>query len=421
MQSLGRALDTVFLSPDKPLSQVNLFSLLDHQKLLQWNKKYPESVDRLVHEMFEDMVAAKPQATAVAAWDSEVTYQQLDRLTMRLAIKLQTMHVEAETIVALCFEKSVWAIVAMLGVLRAGAAFLHIDPKHPTARQQAMISTTAARIILCSEKTCGIVSGCGPEIISLDALPSPINLGPRNAAYIVSTSGSTGIPKSIVLEHASLCTSVTAQAEAMAVNVESRILQYAAYTFDVSVGDIFTALTHGACVCVPSEWERAQDLAGAINHLEVNQACLTSTVASLLTPTDVPKLKKLTLGGEPASKQCIELWSGKVALKNVYGPAECTVWCVIQQNASSEIPASNIGRGIGARTWIVHPENHNQLMPVGAVGELLIEGPLVARRYINDPERSVAVFLERSPSWLASFGPAAISKSILQDGRFGQV
>lgn len=107
VQSLGRALDTVFLSPDKPLSQVNLFSLLDHQKLLQWNKKYPESVDHLVHEMFEDMVAAKPQATAVAAWDSKVTYQQLDRLTMRLAIKLQTMHVEAETIVALCFEKSV--------------------------------------------------------------------------------------------------------------------------------------------------------------------------------------------------------------------------------------------------------------------------------------------------------------------------
>jgi amino acid adenylation domain-containing protein len=420
VQSLGRALDTVFLSPDKPLSQINLFSLLDHQKLLQWNKKYPESVDRLVHEMFEDMVAAKPQATAVVAWDAEVTYQQLDRLTMRLAIKLQTMHVEAETIVALCFEKSVWAIVAMLGVLRAGAAFLHIDPKHPTARQQATISTTTARIILCSEKTCGIVSGCGPEIISLvvdrkmfaqepdhkqAALPSPTNLGPRNVAYIVSTSGSTGLPKSIVVEHASLCTSVTAQAEAMAVNVESRILQYAAYTFDVSIGDVFTALTHGACVCVPSEWERSQDLASAINHLEVNQACLTSTVASLLTPTDVPKLRKLTLGGEPASKQCIELWSGKVALKNVYGPAECTVWCVIQQNASSEIPASNIGHGIGARTWIVHPENHNQLMPVGAVGELLIEGPLVARGYINDPERSAAVFLERPPSWLASFGP----------------
>nr|QUF61542.1 NRPS [Pyrenophora dematioidea] len=419
-QLLERALDTTFLSPDIPLSQINLFSILDHQKLLQWNHQYPQSVNRLVHEMFEDMVAARPQATAVAAWDGEVTYQQLDRLSTRLAIKLQTIDLQPESIVALCFEKSVWAIVAMLGVLRAGGAFLHIDPKHPTARQQAMISTTAARIILCSEQTRDTVSRFDSESLSLVvdrkmfaqepdhkqvALPSPNNLGPRNAAYIVCTSGSTGLPKAIVVEHVSLCTSVTAQAEAMAVGGESRILQYAAYTFDVSVGDVFTALTHGACVCIPSDWERTQDLVGAINRLDVNQACLTSTVASFLTPMNVPKLQKLTLGGEPASKQCIDLWSGKVALKNVYGPAECTVWCVIQKNASSEIPASNIGRGIGARTWIVHPENHNQLMPIGAVGELLIEGPLVARGYLNDAERTTAVFLERAPSWLATFGP----------------
>jgi len=419
-QSLERALHTIFLNSHIPLSQVNLFSILDHQKLLQWNLRCPQPVGRLMHEMFEDAVAATPHATAVAAWDGEVTYRQLGRLSFRLAAKLQGMHVGPENIVALCFEKSVWAIVAMLGVLRAGAAFLHIDPKHPPARQQATMKTTGAHLLLCSEQTRDVVVRCGLEDSSLVidrktfaqepdhkqvTSLSPTSLRPTNAAYIVCTSGSTGLPKAIIVEHASLCTSVTAQAEAMGVTLESRVLQYAAYTFDVSVGDIFTALSHGACVCVPSDWERTHDLAGAINRLDVNQACLTSTVASLLTPADVPKLQKLTLGGEPASKQCVDVWSGKVALKNVYGPAECTIWCVIQPNASSEILPSNIGHGIGARAWIVHPEDHSQLMPVGSVGELLIEGPLVARGYLNDPERTAAVFLEQPPSWLATFGP----------------
>ncbi len=110
----------------------------------------------------------------------------------------------------------------------------------------------------------------------------------------------------------------------MAVTRNSRVLQEAAYTFDVNVGYIFAAQTHGGCVGVPCDWERAQDLTGDIKHPNVNQARLTSTVANLLTLTDVPKLRKLTLGGEPTSKQCIDPWSGKVALNDVYGPAERT-------------------------------------------------------------------------------------------------
>ncbi|KAE8408475.1 hypothetical protein BDV37DRAFT_295954 [Aspergillus pseudonomiae] len=374
--------------------------------LLQWNSYCPDPVDRLVQEMFQDVVAATPEASAVAAWDGELNYRELDRLSSRLAGVLQSdFGVVSETIVALCFEKSVWAIVAMLAVVKAGGAFLHIDPQHPPARHQAMIKSTASKLFLCSEQTRDKVVRSVPDCPSLvihremfaaqpdhaqqDTVISSGNLGPTNAAYVVCTSGSTGTPKAIVVEHVSLCSSVTAQAKAMDITAGSRVLQYAAYTFDVSIGDIFAALTHGACICIPSNWERAHDLSGAINRLGVNQACLTSTVASLLTPVEVPKLKKLTLG----------------ALKNIYGPAECTVWCIIQPDVSSGTAVSNIGHAIGARAWIVHPENHDRLMPIGAVGELLIEGPLVARGYLNDPVKTNAVFLAQPPIWLASFGP----------------
>ncbi|CAG8327518.1 unnamed protein product [Penicillium salamii] len=421
-RALENAIHAIFLTPNLEIGNLNLFNIWDHQQILEWNSHYPEETNRLVHDLFKDEVDARPDAHAVAAWDGELTYRELDRLSSRLAGTLQkSFGVTPEIVVALCFEKSVWAIVAMLAVVKAGGVFLHVDPNHPAVRQQAMIKTTAAQLMLCSNQTRSVISQSIPGLASMvidrktfsvepdhthqEAFISSQVLSPKNSAYVVCTSGSTGIPKAIVVEHSSLSTSVKAQANAMEIMPGSRVLQYAAYTFDVSVGDIFTALTCGACICIPSEWERSHDLAGAINRLNVNQACLTSTVASILSPAEVPGLEKLTLGGEPATQQCVNIWSGHVALKNVYGPAECTIWCVIQPDLSQDISVSNIGHGIGSRTWIVHPDNHDRLMPVGAVGELLIEGPLVAREYLNDSAKSEAVFLSKPPAWLASFGP----------------
>ena len=132
------------LSQTTTISQLDLLSPADHEKLLEWNQNYPESIDRLVHEMFQDIVVKTPHAAAVASWDGELTYRELDRLSSRIAGILQKDHnVGTEDIIALCFEKSVWAIVAMIAVLKSGSAFLHIDPKHPPSRHQALLSTTA--------------------------------------------------------------------------------------------------------------------------------------------------------------------------------------------------------------------------------------------------------------------------------------
>ncbi|CAG8038857.1 unnamed protein product [Penicillium olsonii] len=432
-RALESALQAVFLTPNIEVRNLSLFNIWDHQQILEWNSHYPEKTDCLIYELFKDQVDARPDAPAVSAWDGELTYRELGRLSTRLAGTLQNeFGVASEKIVVLCFEKSVWAIVAMLAVVKAGGAFLHVDPQHPAARQRAMVDTTAARLVLCSENTHSLVMesdlGCHLMVIDRKTFSAELDhaqqetavscqgISPENAAYVVCTSGSTGTPKAILVEHASLSTSVKAQADAMGIMPESRVLQYAAYTFDVSVGDIFTALTHGACVCIPSDWERSHDLSGAINRLKVNQACLTSTVASILTPSEVPSLKQLTLGGEPATQQCVNIWSEKVVLRNVYGPAECTIWCVIQPELSAHTPVSNIGHGIGSRTWIVHPENHDRLMPVGGVGELLIEGPLVARGYLNDLAKTDEVFLSKPPSWLASFGPTPCETRFYKTG-----
>jgi amino acid adenylation domain-containing protein len=219
-----------------------------------------------------------------------------------------------------------------------------------------------------------------------------------NSAFVVYTSGSTGKPKGVVLEHASVCTSVQAHGTALEIGPKSRVLQFAAYIFDISIQDIFTTLMRGGCVCVPSERDRVNDLAGAINRMGVNCACITPTVASLLRPSDVPGLKKLTLAGEAVTKEVIDIWSGLEKLNNCYGPAESTIYCAWNGAVGKTGMPSNIGRGLASLLWVTQPADHNQLVPVGCVGELLLEGPLLAREYLNDSEKTMASFIE-DPTW----------------------
>ena len=167
---------------------------------------------------------------------------------------------------------------------------------------------------------------------------------------------------------------------------ESRFLQFAAYSFDVSLGDIFTTLIFGGFVCIPSEQQRIADLAGAINTMNVNQACLTSSVARTIQPCDCPGLKALSLGGEGLSNDVVSAWADYTHLLNTYGPAECTIWCACTVQLSTGSDRTNIGRGVGARLWIV--ENDDTLSPIGCVGEIVVEGPVVAKGYLNDKEKT---------------------------------
>lgn len=269
------------------------------------------------------------------------------------------MGVGSDMIVPLCFEKSQWAVVAMLGVWKVGAAYVCLDPSHPEVRRQSILRAVDASVVMSSMAHAGMFTGSHLRVMIIRAhdvdgglpLSTPRSIVPtQSAAYIFFTSGSTGEPKGVVVEHRSLCTSIRGQGQAMEVKPGSRYLQYAAYTFDVSVGDIFTKLTHGGCLCIPSEAERQNDLPRAMERMQVNQACLTPTVASLIQPSEVPSLKYLALGGEPPSKQNVATWADAVTLSNVYGPTECTVWSVINPKIKSCEDASNIGRGIGATT-----------------------------------------------------------------------
>ncbi|KAH1916160.1 Nonribosomal peptide synthetase 8, partial [Aspergillus fumigatus] len=217
-------------------------------------------------------------------------------------------------------------------------------------------------------------------------------------AYIAFTSGSTGEPKGIVVPHRSIATSMREHGPATRVDTETRALQFASYTFDMSFQEMFTTLTHGGCVCVPSEAERWNDLAGAMERLGVNWAKLTPTVVRLLHPEQVPSLRTLVVGGEPITQDIIQTWAHRVDLIVSYGPAEASIMAAVSDPLAPTALPRVIGRQVGGTLHVVDAGNHDRLVEGSGEGELLIEGPILATGYLKDQSRTDATFII-DPKW----------------------
>lgn len=200
------------------------------------------------------------------------------------------------------------------------------------------------------------------------------------------------------MEHGPFCSSSRDHCKALGINQNSRVMQFAAYTYDVSMGEILSTLIQGGCICVPSEEDRLSRLAMSINTLRADWIFLTPTVAALLRPEQVPGLKTMVLGGEHATVENFKTWASHLHLINSYGPAECAIWCACAPGVSPDSNASNIGNRVGASLWIVDASNPDKLAPIGCVGELVVEGPTLAREYLNDATKTAAAFIE-NPKW----------------------
>lgn len=366
-------------------------------------------MDESLVGLFARQVGLQPEAPAVCACDGNLSYAELDELSLKLAGEIVQRGVKDGDVVALCFEKSALAVVTMLAVLRAGASFVHLGVSTPVRRREQILAACSATLFLVDASNeaslddhvslaglCVDLPFIASLAVSLTPLPS---VSPQHVAATTFTSGSTGLPKGIVVEHGSIATSCEAMASRFDIGPHTRILQFASYTFDASVGDIFYGLARGACVCCPSEDERVNSLAAAARRMQVNWAFLTPSVLSLLKPCDIPSLRRLLLGGEPPAPDHVWLWAKSVSLHLVMGPAECAIYCAGSDAVVPGQDTSTFGRAAGCRMWVVDPEDHTKLAPFGCPGELVIEGRIVARGYLNDDDRTKSVFFT-DVTWL---------------------
>jgi len=404
-----RALENIVYNAKRRITELDFLSSQHMQQIQSWNTM-PPAINDCVHNVITSWVTCTPDSPAICGFDGAYTYAELAAVTDRLAHHLVNLGVGPEVFVPTCFDKSVYAIVAMLSVLKAGGAAVPLDAKHPQPALQTRLEDASAKIVLTTAARAEKFEGLAPHVVVVDSTllerlplctgPACTSVQPHNPCFVIFTSGSTGRPKGVVLEHSAMVTSAEAHGSKLGFGPGSRVLQFASYTFDNSLEEMFTSLQRGACVCVPSEDQRVNDLPGAVAAMNVNFMDLTPTVAMLLSPSDVPSLKTLGLGAEPLTKALIETWRPHVCVYGQYGPSEASInsaW----RDFTSGGEATNIGKAIGSVSWVINPDNRDRLMPIGAKGELLIEGPILSRGYLNDPQKTALAFIQ-DPEWAYS-------------------
>lgn len=370
---------------------------------------------RQAHEIIQAHAIAKPSAQAVNSWDGDLTYAELDDMASRFAYHLAHHYqMRPGSLVPLYFEKSKWVLVALLAVLKTGGGFVLLDVSQPSTRTAGVVRQTKSPLILTSSanseacraftNTVIVVEDAAIPRLPQRVLGAPQDLqvvSPDSVAYAIFTSGSTGDPKGVLIEHSHLVTSSTHHGGAMGFSNKTRTLQFASYTFDACILEMMTTLLHGGTVCIPSEWERQNDLANAMTRLRVTCAFFTPSLLRSICLDGVHTLDTLMVGGEKVPSSVVEQWAFKVRLMLVYGPTETTVACFILEAHAQSYQAGDLGRPVGCRAWVVRPDNVNKLVNRGEVGELIIEGPIVARGYLGDPLKTARSFIP-NPSWMSS-------------------
>jgi amino acid adenylation domain-containing protein len=397
---------------------------VDLRDILTWNAGVFASTHGFVDDLISQTMKRQPSAQAVNAWDGELNYGELDSMSTQLARHLIGLGIGPEVVVPLCFEKSVWTPVAMLAVMKARGASVALDVSQPEDRLRVIVEKVRPSVILSSTSTMNLAAGlyAGAAVIAVDrdflesfqplqrgqSLQHHLPSDPGNLLYLVCTSGSTGIPKAVAITHANMRSAFTHQSKVIGFTTRSRVLDLSSYAFDVAWYNVLHTFHTGAVLCIPRQGD---DVSKAIISLKPNFLDCTPTVASLLNDEAMRCLDTVELLGEVAHPDLITKVRDGRTCRNVYGPSECTTFACVSEDFRHP---THIGYGFGARTWIVDPSGHH-LAPVGTVGELWLEGPIVGRGYYNDEERTQQVFVD-NPSWMIPEGSEDVCRRVYRTG-----
>jgi len=365
--------------------------------------KYDSSV--CIHDLFEEQVLAMPDKIAVEFESQAITYNQLNEKSNQLAHLLLNKHdIKPDTLIALCVERSIDMIVAILGVLKAGAAYVAIDPDYPKARINYILEDAEPALILTHKSLITALAlpavksicldGQCYESYSTDNISSEtLGLISSNLAYVIYTSGSTGQPKGVLLEHGGAVNLAHSQKKSFSVTSQSRVLQFASVSFDAATFEWIMALVNGACLYICSQQQRQSNqlLQSLLKDKKITHATLPPALLSCLEFELDYAFKALIVAGESCEVGVAEQWSSHYNMYNAYGPSETTV-CASYAKLSPNNPIS-IGKSLD-NTYLFIFNFDGTLAPLGAVGELYIGGDGLARGYLNKPELTKEKFVD---------------------------
>jgi amino acid adenylation domain-containing protein len=337
--------------------------------------------------------ARTPEAVALVEGTTVVRYAELQARVNQVAHYLRTLGVGPEVRVALWLERSVAQMVALLGVLQAGGAFVPLDPQDPPERVAGVLADAQAPVLITQARLAGrLPAERGTLVWCVDeewgeAARQPTTdpasgvLAPTQAAYVVYTSGSTGRPKGVVATHGSVCALAAAQIARFGVALGTRVVQLVSPAFDAAVSDWTSALLRGGCLVLAPTGLAGPALTAWLREMAVAVAALPPGVLAVTPADDLPQLHTVVTGGEPVSATVAARWRAGRRLLNVYGTTEATVASTAGEVTDGPI---TIGQPLAhAQTYVV--DGHDQPVPVGVAGELVIGGAGVARGYLHAP------------------------------------
>ena len=402
---LARLLEEACEAPDEPIGSLAILSAEESRRLQDWSGRTRELAPLTLAEMVQAHAAARPHAAAVVLDNATVGYADLDARANRLAHLLRSRSIGAGAIVATVLPRSLDLVVAHLAIVKAGAAYLPIDPNHMAGRSAFVFEEAAPAAVLTHAALLPQLAGishCLPldsaetaAAVAAQPNDAPVHaqpVHPQDAAYVIYTSGSTGVPKGVVVPHAGLNSLGTSMAERLAIGPDSRVLQFSSSGFDASVMDQLMAFHAGAALVVPAAAQLlGTDLAELIASREISHALIPPAALATVPHGEFPHLQTLVVGGEACPAELAARWSQGRRMVNAYGPTEITICASMSEPMSAEAPPS-IGRPVwNTRMYVL--DDNLQPVPPGVAGELYIAGSGVARGYLNRPLLSAERFI----------------------------
>ncbi|MGI8501707.1 MAG: non-ribosomal peptide synthetase [Hassallia sp.] len=405
-------LSAIVANPEERITNLPLLSEAElHQVLVEWNNTqtdYPQ--DKCIHQLFEEKVQQYPDSIAVNFANKQLTYQELNTCSNKLAHHLQKIGVGSEVLVGICISQSIEMIIGLLGILKAGGAYVPLDPSYPEERLNFMLEDTQVSVLLTQENLLKHFEGFSNQIISIDKdwevitqekeenLKSDLNSD--NLAYVIYTSGSTGKPKGVAVPHKAV-NRLVCNTNYIKLSPSDKIAQASNTSFDAATFEIWGALLNGAQLVGISKDVilSPHEFALQLREKGINVLFLTTALFQQIA-RDVPQtfatLKYLLFGGETVDTRWIKKihkYGAPKHLIHVYGPTESTTFSsyyyVEELPSASSFP---IGRPI-TNTQIYILDAHLQPVSIGVTGELYIGGEGLAREYLNRTELTAEHFI----------------------------
>ncbi|MCP5063073.1 MAG: amino acid adenylation domain-containing protein [Ignavibacteriae bacterium] len=400
-------LNSIATNPEQTISNLPMFNLLEQEKIIKkWNNNVKNILpNNNVVVLFEKQVNTYPNAKAVVYKQGYLTYSELNKRSNKLAHYLTNKGIGVEDLIGICIDRSYEMIISILGILKAGATFVPLDPEYPKDRLSYMIHDANLSFILTNEKTAKSIPKNGAEFIIMDTgwlsieKENSENISVKtfedNLAYVIYTSGSTGNPKGVLLTHKGLLNVIISQQREFNISNETHLLQFASFSFDASVSEIFTTLLAGAQLHLI---EQNTLLSGGaivndLNNRKISTVTLPPSLLEVLPSNELEYVNTIISAGESCPKKIAKTYSKTCNFINAYGPTESTICATLyhckEGNNYHSVP---IGKPIDNTQIFLLDRNLNPV-PIGVPGEIFIGGLGLARAYQNMPCLTAAVFI----------------------------